>query len=282
MKRIVPVFLALLILTSAEQVLAQQTLTIPEGTAIRIRTTQPVSSDTARVGDDVAMEVLADVAVNDYIVIRQGAPVIAVVNVAKEAKTMGRRGHVAIALKYVEGITGEHVLVSGTRNEQGSGKKAKMITEIGATAVLVSPVGSLLWLFEKGNDSVISPGTAFTVYAAADTILDLRQLPPGTALLRARPSGPQNLPMLGIVVDADPTSFLPTVTGTVKGGPADRAGVKVGYVITSVNRLDTKRVRELVDKVAALPPNTTTVSLGCAFPSYLGYMPKEILVRLKQ
>ncbi len=49
---------------------------------------------------------LADVIVNDYVVIRQGAPVIVGVSVAKEAKTVGRRGHVAIALKCVESIIG--------------------------------------------------------------------------------------------------------------------------------------------------------------------------------
>src|SRR5215471_4440333 len=214
MKRVVLYLLPLFALPGMAQVPALQTLTIPAGTAIRIRTTQPVSSETARVGDDVAMEVLGDVSVDSYVVIRQGAPVIAVVSVAKEAKTMGRRGRVAIALKYVESITGEHVLVSGNREEQGAVKKAKMITEIGATAVLLSPAGSLLWLFEKGHESEIPPGTAFTVYAAGDTILDLRQLPPGTALLRARPNGPQNLPILGMVVDANPTNFVPTVTGT--------------------------------------------------------------------
>jgi PDZ domain len=281
MKRILLVLLALFVLPSIAQVNAQQTLTIPAGTAIRIRTTQPVSSDTARVGDDVAMEVLADVAVDNYVVIRQGSPVIAVVSVAKEAKRLGRRGHVAIALKYVESVTGEHVLVSGSRQEQGSGKKAKMVGEVVATALLVSPAGSLLWLLEKGNDSMIQPGTAFTVYAAGDVILDLRQLAPGTALLRARPSGPQNLPVLGIVVDANPTTFLPTVIGTVKGGPADKAGIQVGYLITAVNRVETNRVRDLVDTLAELPPNATTVNIGCAFPNYLGYMPKEISVRLR-
>jgi len=281
MKRIVVALLPLFVLPIMAQVPALQTLTIPAGTAIRIRTTQPVSSDTARVGDDVALEVLADVVVNNYVVIRQGAPVIAVVSVAKEAKTVGRRGRVAIALKYAESITGEHVLVSGNREEKGDGKKAKMISEVAVTAIL-TPAGSLLWLFEKGHDSMIQPGTAFTVFAAADTTLDLRQLPAGTELLRARPSGPQSLALLGLVVDANPTSFIPTVTGTVKGGPADRAGIQVGYLITGVNRVETRTVRDLVETLAGLAPNATTVNIGCAFPSYLGYMPKEISVRLKQ
>ena len=134
MKTTLALLLLSIMLAAVLPLTAQQTLTIPAGTAIRIRTTQAVSSATARVGDDVAMEVLADVAVNDYLVIRQGAPVIAVVSVAKEAKTIGRRGHVAVALKYASAVTGEHVLVTGDRQEKGNGKKAKMIGEVaGAT-----------------------------------------------------------------------------------------------------------------------------------------------------
>jgi membrane-associated protease RseP (regulator of RpoE activity) len=213
--------------------------------------------------------------------VNQGAPVIAVVSVAKEAKTLGRRGRVAVSLKYVESITGEHVLVSGDRQEKGHGKKAKMISEVAATALL-SPAGSLLWLFEKGNDSIIQPGTAFTVYTAADTRLDLRQLPPGAVLLRSRPSGPENLPTLGIVIDSNSANFLPTITGVVKGGAGDRAGLRVGYLITGVNRAETRHVRDVIEALAALPPDAATVTLGYAFPSNLGYMPKEATVRLKQ
>jgi len=265
---------------SASLVAAQQILSIPAGTAVRIRTTQPISSDTARVGDDVPMEVLADVAVNGYILIRQGAPVIGVVSRAKEAKILGRRGHVAVSLKYAESVTGEHVPVSGDRSESGNGKKAKIATEV-VVATAFTPLG-LLFLFEKGNDSDIAPGTAFTVYAAADTQLDLEQLPKGAKLLRVRPTGPENLTALGIVIDTNPTDFFARITGVVRDGAGDRAGLRVGYIITTVNRASTRNVRDVIEAIAALPPESSTLTLGYAFPSNLGYMPKETSVRLKQ
>jgi hypothetical protein len=270
--------LSLAVFVSASMATAQQTVTIPAGTAVRIRTTQPVSSESARVGDDVPMEVLADVAVNGYVLIRQGAPVIGVVSRAKEAKSLGRRGHVAVALKYAESVTGEHVPVSGDRYESGKGKKAEVTTEV-AVATLFTPLG-LLILFQKGNDSAIAPGTGFTAYAAADTQIDLEQLPKGAKLLRARPSGPENLNALGIVIDTNPANFLATITGVVQGGPGDRAGLRVGYLITTVNGVTTKNVREVSQAVTTLPPNTTTITLGYAFPSNLGYMPKEAHVLL--
>jgi hypothetical protein len=281
MKKIILVLVSLLPVVATSPLVAQETLTIPAGTAIRIRTTQVVSSETARVGDDVAMEVLADVSVNGYVVIRQGAPVIALVSIAKEAKTMGRRGHVGISLKYVESITGDHVFVSGERLEKGDGKKAKMAAEVGATA-LISPVGSLLWLFETGNDSVIPPGTAFTVYTAADAVVDLERLPPGVVLQRTRPTGPENLKILGIVIDSDAKSFFAKVSDVVRDGPADRAGIRVGYLITSVNGVQTRNVREVSDAIAMVPQSATAMKLGYSFPSNIGWMPKEVSVPLKQ
>jgi PDZ domain len=268
------------VLLSASIVAAQETVTIPAGTAVRIRTTQSVSSETARVGDDVPMEVLADVAVNGYVLIRQGAPVIGVISRAKESKILGRGGHVAVSPKYAESVTGAHVPVSGDRSEQGNGKKAKIATEV-VVATAFTPLG-LLFLFEKGNDSAIAPGTAFTVYAAADTQIDLDQLPKGAKLLRARPTGPENLPALGIVIDTNPTDFFARITGVVRDGAGDRAGLRVGYIITTVNRASTHNVRDVIEAIAALPPESTTLILGYAFPSNLGYMPKETSVRLKQ
>jgi hypothetical protein len=271
--------LSLALLLSANMVAAQQTLTIPAGTAVRIRTTQPVSSESARVGDDVPMEVLADVVVNSYVLIRQAAPVIGVVSLAKEARPLGRRGHVAVSLKYAEAVTGEHVPLSGERRESGQGKKAEVATEA-AIGAAITPLG-FLFLFEPGDSSVIAPGTAFTVYTAADTQLDLGQLPKGK-LLRARPSGPENLAALGIVIDTNPANFLATITGIAQGGPGDRAGLRVGYLITAVNGASTKNVREVSEAVASLPPGTATVTVGYAFPSQLGYMPKEAHILLQQ
>jgi hypothetical protein len=272
--------LSLAVLLSANMVAAQQTVTIPAGTAVRIRTTQPVSSESARVGDDVPMEVLADVAVDGYVLIRQAAPVIGAVSLAKEARALGRRGHVAVSLKYAEAVTGEHVPLSGERRESGRDRKAEVATEI-AVGAAVTPLG-FLFLFEPGDSSVIAPGTAFTVYTAADTQLDLEQLPKGAKLLRVRPSGPENMAALGIVIDTNPANFLATITGVVQGGPGDRAGLRVGYLITAVNGASTKNVREVSEALAILPPGTATVTVGYAFPSQLGYMPKEAHILLEK
>ena len=59
---------------------------VPANTAVRVRTNNEISSETAHVGDDVQMEVLGDVAVNGYVVIRP--PAIAQISAAKEARNV--------------------------------------------------------------------------------------------------------------------------------------------------------------------------------------------------
>ena len=270
--------LFLAVFLSANVLAAQQTVTIPAGTAIRVRTTRVISSDEARVGDDVPMEVLADVDVNGYVLIRQGSPVIAVVSRAKEAKILGRRGHVGVSLKYTEAITGTRVPLSGDRAESGTGKTGEIAAEV-VVGTAFTPLG-LLFLLQEGNDSAISPGTAFTAYTAAETQLDLDDLPKGAKLLRARPSGPENLAPLGIVIETDPARFYAKITGVADGGAGDRAGLRIGYMITTVNRISTPNVRAVADAIGAMPPGSATVTLGYLVPTNLGLMPKEVHLTL--
>src|SRR6266566_3583193 len=111
--------------TEEQANLAERFFKIPGDTAIRLRTKNEISSETARVGDDVQMEVLADVVVNGYVVIREGASAVGQISRVREARSMGRRGKVALTLKYVEAVTGEHILASGTAGKRRKEKQAK-------------------------------------------------------------------------------------------------------------------------------------------------------------
>jgi len=61
---------------------------IPEKTAVRVRTKNGITSETAHVGDDVPMEVLEDVMVNGYVVIREGASAIGQISKVREARSL--------------------------------------------------------------------------------------------------------------------------------------------------------------------------------------------------
>jgi membrane-associated protease RseP (regulator of RpoE activity) len=233
------------------------------------------------------MEVLSDVLLNGLVVVRQGAPAVGEISRAKEARTMGRRGNVALTLNYVEAVTGEHILVGGNRAEKGNGKAAKLTAEIAVTTAVTGGLVGALWLFEKGHDSAIPPGTAFSVHTVGDTTLDLSLLVHGgqykenvspvatqnlTALLpRPMPSGETAFPNLGIVARTK-LDLGAEVVSVRKDSPAEKAGLQVGHIISSVDGSPIKCVRDLTDTLANKGPGTA-VRVSWLFRSNLGWMP---------
>jgi membrane-associated protease RseP (regulator of RpoE activity) len=274
---------------------------VPANTPIRVRTKHEISSETAHVGDDVQMEVLGDVIVNGYVVIRQGASAIGQISRVKEARSMGRRGNVALTLNYVEAVTGEHVPAGGSRTEKAKGRAGEMASEVGvATAVLGAPVAAL-WLFEKGDESTIPPGTAFSVYTVEDTMLDLSMLPPAglqavplpigaNGLPRATSTSSTTVPSLGVVVSTR-VNVGAEITGVVRDSVAERAGLQVGDVINAIDRKPVRTAMELAAELLNRAP-ASQVRLGyvvrsaTAIPSdarssgALNYYPKETVVIL--
>src|SRR5205814_9001180 len=115
-------------------------------------------------------------------------------------------------------LTGEHLLVGGNRYEKGDGKAAKLTAEIAVTTVATGGLIGALWLFEKGHDTSIPPGTAFSVYTVGDTTLDISLFAPphaetvpsggtplaqsssSTVLPAAMSSAPISFPGLGVLV----------------------------------------------------------------------------------
>jgi len=293
--------------TEEQANLAQRFFKIPGDTAIRVRTKNEISSETARVGDDVQMEVLADVVVNGYVVIREGASAVGQISRVREARSMGRRGKVALTLKYVEAVTGEHILASGSRGEKAKGKTGERTAEVVVTtAVFGAPIAAL-WLFEKGEESTIPPGTAFSVYTAGDTMIDLSMLPAASTSLTVtsanvtkdsqftglpRPTSDASvaLPSLGIVA-ATRVNVGAEVTGVVRDGVAEKAGLRVGDVINAVDRTPVRTAMELAEKLRNRAPGSS-VRLGYVFRSAISipadgrstgaliYYPKETAVIL--
>jgi hypothetical protein len=283
---------------------------VPANTAIRVRTKNEISSETAHVGDDVQMEVLGDVIVNGYVVIREGASAVAQISRVKEARSMGRRGNVALTLKYVEAVTGEHILASGSRGEKANGKTAETTTEVVVTtAVFGAPIAAL-WLFDKGEESTIPPGTAFSVHTVSDAMIDLSMLPPAarvpltatganpikdgqvTGLPRATSDSAVKVPSLGIVAGTR-VNVGAEVTGVVRDGVAEKAGLHVGDVINAVDRRPVRTAMELAAELWNRAPGSS-VRLGYVFRSAtsipadgrssgaLIYYPKETVVFLPE
>lgn len=66
--------------------------TLPDGTAVRLRLTENLSSASAKAGQQVPFEVIEEVDVEGVTVIAKGAQAIGTVTSAEPKKTMGRGG----------------------------------------------------------------------------------------------------------------------------------------------------------------------------------------------
>jgi hypothetical protein len=271
---------------------------IPANTTIRVRTISEISSETAHVGDDVQMEVLGDVTVNGYVVIRQGASAIGRISRVKEARSMGRRGNVGLTLSYVEAVTGEHVLASGSRTEKAKGKAGEMATEVIVTTAALGSRVAALWLFENGEESTIPPGTAFSVYTVEDTMIDLSNLTPtgsppappasgAIALPRPTSNSSMTVPSLGVVVGTR-VNVGAEIMGIVRDSLAEKAGLHVGDVINAVDRKPVRTALELATELGSRAP-ASEVRLGYVIRSTIrsssgtfNYYPKETVVILAE
>jgi len=265
---------------------------IPANTVIRVRTVDDVSSEAAHVGDVVPMEVLSDVIVTGFVVVRQGAPAVGEISRVKEARSMGRRGKVALTMSYVEAVTGEHVLVGGNRAQQGEGKAAKLTAEIALTTAATGGLIGALWLFEKGHETSIPPGTAFSTYTTGDTTIDLSLLSAaaglstadtsspstadhqvtGDASLLSKPmaNGSMDFPTLGLVVKTKINRGA-EVIGVTRGSAADQVGLQTGDIISEIEGNRVLSVRDMVTFVNRTPG--PTLHLSWLMRTNLGWMP---------
>ncbi len=75
--------------------------TLLDGTPVKLRLSQTISSADAKTGQEIPFEVIEEVKVDDTVIIPKGASAIANVTEADHKKTMGRPGKLNIAISYV-------------------------------------------------------------------------------------------------------------------------------------------------------------------------------------
>jgi len=150
---------------------AQAPLVLQDATPIKMRLSQNLSSETARVGDTVAFEVLDDIMVGDLIVIKQGATAIATITEAQAKRRMGRGGKLDVNIDYVRTVAGDKVALRAVRENSGGSKTGAMTAGLVATSIVFFPAAPF-FLFMKGKEVTIPKGTEITSFVHSDVRLD--------------------------------------------------------------------------------------------------------------
>lgn len=144
---------------------------LQDGTPVRLRLSQTVSSADAHVNDRVEFEVLEDVLVGNTVVVPKGSTALGTVTEAVPKKRMARGGKLEIVMDSVRLVDGEKVALRAVKEGKGGGHTGGMTIGIVAAAVVFWPAAPL-FLLMHGKDITFPKGTDVPTFVNGDMKLD--------------------------------------------------------------------------------------------------------------
>lgn len=170
MKRFSAVVLTFLLSLSQSMAFGQNAPTEPaaklvlkEGTDVKLKFADDLSSKTAAEGDPVNLVLDEDLKVGDVIVVKAGAKATGTVTNAKKAGMMGKAGELNMRLEHLK-AGDQRVRLRGSKGKEGEGKVGTAV----ALTVLFGPIG----LIKHGKNVDVKAGTPIAAYVDDDTPLD--------------------------------------------------------------------------------------------------------------
>jgi hypothetical protein len=192
--------------------------TLMDGTPVKLRLSQTISSADAKTGQEIPFEVVEEVKVDDIVVLPKGANATASVTEADHKKTMGRAGKLNIAISYARLADNEKVSLRAIKESKGGGHVGAMTGAMVATSIVFFPAAPL-FLFIHGKDVTIPQGTEITAFVEGDMHLDMSHFgaaPPSNPSYAnvPTPAAPQEA---SIVIDSTPAGAEIEVDGAFVG-----------------------------------------------------------------
>ena len=137
-------------------------LILKEGTDVKLKFAQDLSSKTATDDDPVNLVLDEDLKVGEVTVVKAGAKALGTVTHAKKAGMMGKGGELNLRLEYL--VTSDsRMRLRGTKGKEGEGKVGAAV----ALTVLFGPIG----LIKHGKNVEVKQGTPLLAYVDQDFTL---------------------------------------------------------------------------------------------------------------
>jgi membrane-associated protease RseP (regulator of RpoE activity) len=146
-------------------------LVLEDGTPVRLRIAQTISSADAQVNDRVEFEVLEEVKVGDVLVIPKGGIAWGTVTEAQAKRRMARGGKLEIVMDSVRLVDGQKAALRAVKEAKGGGHTGGMTIGIVAAAVVFWPAAPL-FLLMHGKDITIPKGTEVPTFISGNLRLD--------------------------------------------------------------------------------------------------------------
>jgi hypothetical protein len=199
--------------------------TLMDGTPVKLRLSDTISSANARVGQEIPFEVVEDLKVDDVIVLPKGATAIGTVTDCNAKKSMGRAGKLNISISYARLTDQEKVALRAMQDNKGGGHVGAMTGAMVATSILFFPAAPL-FLFMHGKDITIPQGTEITAFVQGDMHLDMTRF---GATPPAPPSAaPAAVAQANVIVESAPPGADIEVDGAFVGNTPSTVSVAPG------------------------------------------------------
>src|SRR5436309_3083004 len=127
-------------------------VTVPDGTKIRVRLDQSISSGTAEQGQTVELSATESVKICDQVVIPEGARLTGTVTTAQEKRHMGRAGKLDFSIDRVRAADGEWIPLRYTINKRAGDSHAVSTGVLTASAAILFWPAAPAFLLIKGKD----------------------------------------------------------------------------------------------------------------------------------
>ena len=137
----------------------QDEIVVTEGTPINVAIAKEVTSKEAKPNDPVDFTVAEDLVINGQVIVRKGTPAIGSVINAEKGGYMGKSGKLAVQVESTTTTAGQPLKLRAAKGREGDDK---------TTSTMVLTMISPAFLFRKGGDAKIAPGTVVTVYVAEE------------------------------------------------------------------------------------------------------------------
>ncbi|MCU1299002.1 MAG: hypothetical protein JWO91_3280 [Acidobacteriaceae bacterium] len=137
------------------QTASARTASLKQGTEVKLKLRDKLTSKTAVEGDPVNLILDQDLKVGGFTVARAGAVAVGTISHAGKAGMLGKPGDLGLRLEYLK-ADDSTIRLRGTQGKQGKGKEGTAV----ALTVLFGPIG----LIKHGRNVEFKEGTPLVAY----------------------------------------------------------------------------------------------------------------------
>lgn len=138
---------------------------ISERTVVPVKLIQHLKGDAITVGQSVDFEVSRDIIIDNFIVIKRGAPAYGNVTGAEKAGYVSKGGKIGLSIDYCKAIDGKKVYLKSILQKEGESHVGGNI----AASIIVCP----LFLLAKGEQAELPVGMEFRSYVENDVYVEV-------------------------------------------------------------------------------------------------------------